>query len=224
MSTKAKSETKVEAAAAIGKPTAITIPPPKFSTGKFHGVGTAPLVQNAFPAKSREQMRAKQAAGSVSRKGQKRAAKDFDLCYQQAQHISREGWNGIPAAAFRCALISACRLVGFKMTLAKLSLFVVADGFDRLDGTPLVKITKGKPHHVEHATRNESGVADIRARPMWDEWEFILTVTWDADQFTASDVANLLLRAGLQVGVQEGRPDSKNSSGMGWGTFQIAQT
>jgi hypothetical protein len=108
------------------------------------------------------------------------------------------------------------------MTRAKLSLFVVADGFDKLDGTPLVKITKGKPHYVEHAVRNESGVADIRPRPMWDEgWEAEVRLTWDADQFSTIDVANLLMRVGLQVGIGEGRPDSKNSAGMGWGTFVL---
>jgi len=33
---------------------------------------------------------------------------------------------------------------------------------------------------------------------------------------------NLLHRAGLQVGIMEGRPDSKDSCGCGWGTFKIA--
>lgn len=201
----------------------VTIKAPTMGSAVFRIIGTAPYVQNAFPAKAREMMKAKQAAGSQAKKGAKRDPKDFDLCYQQAQHISREGWGGIPASGLRAGLISACRLVDFKMTRAKLSLFVVADGFDRLDGTPLVKITKGKPHYVEHAVRNDSGVADIRPRPMWDEgWEADLKLTWDADQFSTQDVANLLMRVGLQVGVGEGRYDSKNSAGMGgWGTFII---
>jgi ribosomal protein S17 len=41
------------------------------------------------------------------------------------------------------------------------------------------------------------------------------------DQFKVQDVANLLSRVGEQVGICEGRPDSKNSAGMGWGTFQV---
>jgi hypothetical protein len=48
-------------------------------------------------------------------------------------------------------------------------------------------------------------------------------VRFDADQFTLRDIANLLLRAGMQVGVGEGRPDSKKSCGMGWGTFEIKE-
>ena len=35
------------------------------------------------------------------------------------------------------------------------------------------------------------------------------------------DVTNLLMRVGQQVGIGEGRPDSKNSAGMGWGTFNV---
>ena len=48
-------------------------------------------------------------------------------------------------------------------------------------------------------------------------------IRWDADQFTLDDVTNLLSRVGLQVGIGEGRPDSKNSAGMGWGLFEIAR-
>jgi hypothetical protein len=44
------------------------------------------------------------------------------------------------------------------------------------------------------------------------------------DQFTPEDVANLMARVGMQVGIGEGRPDSKNSAGMGWGLFKIADS
>ncbi|MBE3134790.1 MAG: hypothetical protein IMZ55_15075, partial [Acidobacteria bacterium] len=179
-------------------------------------------VQNKFSNKARDTMKAKQEAGQQAKKGKAREAKDFELCYQGAMHKSREGWCGIPAGAFRNAMISACRMVGYQMTRAKLSVFAEADGFDVDDGTPLVKITKGAPHYHEMAVRNESGVCDIRARPMWDSWECKLRVRFDADQFSLSDVSNLLMRAGMQVGVGEGRPDSKSSAGMGWGVFTIS--
>ncbi len=71
--------------------------------------------------------------------------------------------------------------------------------------------------------RNANGGVDLRARPMWPEgWRANVTFRWDADQFSATDVANLLARAGIQVGVGEGRPDSKMSAGVGWGQFEIA--
>lgn len=65
------------------------------------------------------------------------------------------------------------------------------------------------------------GVADIRWRPMWEQWSAKVRVRWDANQFSAQDVVNLLSRAGMQVGIGEGRPDSKASNGMGWGMFEV---
>ena len=57
---------------------------------------------------------------------------------------------------------------------------------------------------------------------MWREWSAKVRIKFDADLFTTTDVANLLMRVGMQVGVCEGRPDSKNSVGMGWGTFEVS--
>jgi hypothetical protein len=186
---------------------------------EFKVSGATPFVQNAFPKKAREKMHEQQASGARAKKGQKREPKDFDLCYEQSKHKSREGWLGIPAAAFRNALISACRTVGFKMTLAKLAVFIVADGFDAVDGMPLVRI-EGEPRYVEHYVRNATGVVDLRARAMFEEWGLTLRIRFDADLFSLSDIANLLMRAGVG-GVGDGRNDSPNSAGMGWGEFSI---
>ncbi len=202
----------------------VTIKAPKFEIAEFEIVGNAPYVQNAFPNKAKETMKAKQEAGPQAKKNKIRESKNFQECYEQAQHISKEGWNGMPAAGFRAAMISACRIVGFKMTLAKLGVFIEADGFDKIDGTPLVKIAHGKPHYTEHSVRLETGVTDIRARAMWDEgWKTLLRIRYDADMFSLDDISNLLMRVGLQVGIGEGRPDSKKSTGMGWGTFNISK-
>lgn len=204
------------------KPEVVRITPPKLVHAKFTIRGVAPYVQNRFSQKAMEQMKAKQEAGSTANKSRRHDPKDFEACFEGAKHVSTEGWLGIPAPSFRNACIDACRLVGFKMTFAKLSVFVIADGFDRVDGTPLVRITKGEPRYVEHAVRNESGVCDIRARPMWDVgWEAVVSLTFDGDQFTATDVANLMARAGLQVGIGEGRPNSPNSNGQGWGLYEL---
>ena len=109
------------------------------------------------------------------------------------------------------------------MTRAKLAVFCEPDGFDREDGTPLVKFTKGKPKYSEMPVRlKKSGSMDIRPRPLWSPgWELTVRIKYDADQFTLNDIANLLLRVGVQVGIGEGRPDSKDSCGMGWGLFRF---
>lgn len=200
----------------------VTIKAPSIVKAKFKIVGTAPYVQLRFSEKAINTMIEKHKLGSQANKKKAKEARDFDADFESAKHISTDGWCGIPASAFRNGLISACRLVGFKMTLAKLSVFVEGDGFDRVDAVPLIKIDGTPEPHIMHA-RNATGVCDIRVRAKFWPWSADVNVSYDSDQFTATDVANLLLRVGQQVGIGEGRPDSKNSGGMGWGTFTLAE-
>jgi hypothetical protein len=200
----------------------IRITPPKLISASIQIRGISPYVQNAFSEKARQQIEATQRAGSQSRTRKVREAKQFEELLEAATHRSREGWIGFPAAAIRNACIDACRLVGFKMTFAKLSLFCEADGVDPKDGTPLVRID-GTPERHEGAVRNASGVVDLRWRPIFYEWGATVRLTWDGDQFSATDVLNLLHRAGMQVGIGEGRPNSPNSNGLGWGRFEVVR-
>jgi hypothetical protein len=204
------------------KDRSVIISPPRFEVAAITIKGTSPYVQHKFSAKARNTIIQTQEEGSVSRKGKARKPKDFNEVYLAALYNSREGWHGIPASAFRNACISACRIVGFKMTLGKMSVFIEADGYDRDDNTPLVRIVKGEPTPHFAPARNANSSIDIRCRPMWQEgWEAVVRVRWDADQFSASDIANLLARAGGQVGVGEGRADSRMSCGLGWGSFSL---
>ena len=119
--------------------------------------------------------------------------------------------------------ISACRLVGFKMTLAKLSVFVLADGTDALEPQiPLIRII-GTPTKQEDMARVETGQPYVTVRAAYHDWKAVIRIRYDADQFTLQDVSNLMARVGLQVGIGEGRPDSKNSAGMGWGMFTLEE-
>jgi hypothetical protein len=199
----------------------VTISPPNFQRMKLSLEGTAPLMQARFSAKAMQAMMSKMAAGSTAKKGGKKEARDFDEDFQQAMHFSEGGWVGVPAAALRNACIDVCRMVGFKMTHARMSIFIEADGIDKVDGQPLVKLVAGEPEKTEMAVRNATGVADIRVRPMWRTWRLDVVIRYDADQFTSTDVVNLVARAGEQVGIGEGRPYSKQSNGMGYGTFAI---
>ena len=222
MATKTKTTNRIEGNGSLAS--TITIAPPDLPVVEFVIRGTAPLVQNRFPAKAMQMMRETQEAGSTAKKGKKKEAKNFTECYEQSMHLASKadgGWNGHPCASFRNACVSACRICGFQMTKAKLSIFCLPNGFEA-DGTPLVKITKGKPRQHEAPVRLASGVCDIHARAMFDPgWEMIVSVQFDADQFTVNDVTNLMCRVGMQVGIGEGRHDSKASNGMGWGLFEL---
>lgn len=205
----------------VRKVEAVAISKPNFQIIAVNIKGTAPYMQARFSAKVMQGLMTKMEAGSTAQKGKKREARDFDSDFRDAQHISTEGWNGIPASAFRNACIDACRAVGFHMTKAKMSIFIEADGLDAVDGTPLVKLQAGKPEKTEMIVRNATGVVDVRVRPMWREWGATVTIRYDGDQFTATDVINLMLRAGAQIGIGEGRPFSKDSNGLGYGIFEV---
>jgi len=201
--------------------TIVTIAPPKFETAEFILKGIAPLVIHRFSSKTKNEMKLKMETGKAAGNKKNREAKDTDQTFFESRYISPEGWDGVHASAFRQALISACRLVGFKMTLAKLSLFVIQDGWDAEEPQiPLVRI-HGTPVKQEDMARVETGQPYVTVRAAYHNWSIKLRIRWDSDQFTVSDIANLLMRVGMQVGIGEGRPDSKKSSGMGWGLFEV---
>jgi len=201
----------------------VTITPPNFMVSVVRIRGTAPYVQNRMSQRRREAMEEAQKQGTQQRRARKKKdPKDFDEAYRGAMHISQDGWYGIPASSFRAAMISACRTVGLTMQMAKLTVFVVGDGRDAEDNQALIRL-HGEPHPFNMAVRLASGTTDIACRPMFDEWWADVTIKWDNDTFQAADIVNLLARAGVHCGIGAGRPDSKESAGMGWGTFEIVQ-
>jgi hypothetical protein len=208
-----------EAEATTGR--GVIIKRPNFGRAEFTLKGVAPLVIHRFSAKTKAQMKQKMEMGKAAGSKKEREAKQTDDIFNESRYVAAAGWDGVHAGAFRNAMISACRLVGFKMTLAKMSLFVEADGWDKEEPQiPLVRIF-GKPVKQEDMARVETGQPYVTVRAAYHDWTIKLRIRWDADQFTIDDVANLLARVGLQVGIGEGRPDSKNSAGMDWGLFEV---
>ncbi len=226
MTTATKKKTARKTASTKGEQ--VTISAPNMVELTFNITGTAPYVANKFTKSSFKQMRDNMTKSAEEKKREKakakeRAPRDFDRDFEEAKRVSIEGgWLGIPATAFRRAMVDACRMTGAKMTNAKMSVFIVADGYDSDDGAPLVKIY-GKVGRIERVGINKNGSTDIRVSPIWYTWKAKLRVSFDGDQFTKEDVANLLERAGRQVGIGAGRPFSVNGTGCGWGTFTIGK-
>jgi hypothetical protein len=203
-------------------PQGITIKPLKIKYAKFHIEGDSPYLQNKWTDEAINKLRSGMAEGTKSAKKRTgREARAFDGEYVKAMHVSIEGWPGIPVAAFRGALVRACKLAGFAMTDAKLAIDIIPDGYDAR-GYGLVQI-QGKPENSEMLVVNSTGVPDIRCRPIWRNWGVDLGVSYDGDTFTIEDVSNLINRAGAQVGIGAGRPDSKRSIGLGYGKFRTLQ-
>lgn len=204
-----------------GKDIKLQITPPNFKLAHFEISGQTAYVQHRFSEKTAREIEKKQKAGdqaAATRK--KKTPKQFHQLWLDAQYISTEGWNGIPSSAFRNAMISACRLTGMTMVLAKQVIFIVAEGNDRKDGTPLTriygKVTEPNPMPVRIGT-----TMDLVCRPTWPQWTAKPLIRWDDDFLSLHDVANLLQRAGQQVGIGEGRHASKSSNGVGWGEFTV---
>jgi hypothetical protein len=201
--------------------TTVTIKPPNIQHATFDVTGTAPLVIHRFSQKTQLEMKQKMETGKAASSRKNREAKATDDLFNEARYISKEGWDGFNASCVRNSLISACRLVGFKMTLAKMSIFAEPDGWDaKQPQIPLIRIY-GKPTKQEDMARVQTGQPYVTVRPAYHNWKAKVRIAFDADQFTLADISNLLARVGLQVGWGEGRHDSKNSPGMGWGTFTV---
>ena len=79
------------------------------------------------------------------------------------------------------------------MVRAKTCVFIEAQGLDRENLEPLVKII-GEPRM--HIDRVKIGMAqtDMAARGIFENWSATFTVRWDNDVFSAVDVINLLAR------------------------------
>lgn len=211
---KLKAPTKTET-------TSLVITAPNFAAAVFRMVGTAPYVQNRFSSENREKMEKQQKEGSGTKRTRKaKPPKDFQKVYEGSLHVSKEGWYGIPASGIRAAMIEACRLTEFDMVRAKMCIRIIADGLDRENMEPLVRI-KGEPRMFIDRVKIGINSTDLAARGMFEEWSANVGIEWDNDVFSAQDVLNLLTRAGWQVGIGAGRPLSKMSAGTGKGTWKV---
>ena len=194
----------------------VTIKPANFQTAIFHIKGTSPLVINRMSQKAKEGL-VKPPPGT-NRPPDNRTPEQK---YNDARYISKDGWDGFNASAIRCAFISVCRVVNYKMCRAKLSFFTIEDGRDALEPqVPLIRIY-GESIMQHDIGRTSTGDAVPLYRPAYHDWSAKLRVRWDADQFSLTDVTNMLSQIGERVGIGEGRYDSKRSAGQGWGCFVV---
>jgi hypothetical protein len=187
-------------------------------------IGETPLKILRFSKKKQDEIMNTQKAGTQAKTKKKREPKDFERDYEEAKYIgvtSGERWIGMNASGLRIGCIETCRVAGFVMTRAKMSVFCLADGVDTIDNsTPLVRVY-GEPEMVVDPVRNDNGSVDLRARVCFQEWRINARIRFDEDQFSPSDILNLLIRVGQQNGLGEGRMNSKNGCGTGNGVFLV---
>jgi hypothetical protein len=203
----------------------VVVLPPKMEVIHIPIVGTSPFTSNKFSDKAQRAMLAEmektEAEKAKSRK-KNRPPKDIEAEAAGSLHVdAKTGDYGIPAMGVKAAMIRACKLVGIEMVTAKMCLEVIPDGFND-NGEPIFHITKGKPHVIRSHVKNANNTSDLRGRSQFSPgWEATITIRYDADFIKAEHVANLVQRAGMQVGIGAGRQFSSNSVGMGWGGFEV---
>jgi hypothetical protein len=198
----------------------IEIAPPTLNVAQFT-VRCPIIVVHRMSSKLKQQQRQKREEGSAASNKRTREPRHAEDLFNEARYVSPEGWDEFHAGGLRAALVSACRLCGFKMVMAKLSLFVMADGWDATEPqVPLIRIY-GEPTLQEDLARTQTGDPYVPVRAAYHNCILKPRIRYDARQFSLTSITNLLATAGLQVGIGEGRPDSPKSCGMGWGLFEL---
>lgn len=183
---------------------AIEIPRLSLATLQVLLIGDSPLIVHAWSPKAKEMMLAKQ-----MKKAQKgKDAKDPERDYLESLYPQIDGQHTFPAVGFKSAMVSACRFVDTKMTVARGAFHILGE---------YVKI-EGEPSRREDMVRVGMGTADIRYRGEFKTWRALVEIRHNETAISAAQIINLLNVAGFGVGIGEWRPERDGS----FGRFHVA--
>ncbi len=181
-------------------------------------VGQTPLIPHQWAEKAKRMMRAKQFGETQ----QRREPKNLEEEAEAAIYRLADGRAGMPATAFKGAIVAACRFFqGIPMTEGRLMIFVRGEGENQLvpvSGTEVIR---------EDMPRNATGVVDLRYRTSLlagvadvEPWKCNLPIVYPPRLISAQSVLALVDAAG-RVGVGDWRPGSPKSNTGTFGTFRI---
>ena len=169
--------------------------------------GTAPLLCDRQP---------------IIKKGAKpkdlEAEEKFKICWYPMSSANGKSRYGIPATAFKSALVAACRFTTDAMTNIRPTVFVESDEDEYVE----IYHPKGKafdPIMLEGITKTKTGATVNTVYAMFPEWAATVRVSYWPSVSTAEGLARLLQFAGEGVGVGVRRPEK----GKEYGKFRIAE-
>lgn len=174
-------------------------------------VGISPLIVHAWSEKSKRMISDKQAGKAKNKKHEIRDPQDD---YEQAKHISEDGWEGLPAAALKAAMIRGAKMVGMVMKDTQAAFFVNAD----CEKTQLVRI-HGDSRMRTDMVRVGMGAADIRYRPEYLEWYMELNIDFNEGLISIDQLHQIVKAAGYGNGLGEMRPEKGKFN---YGRFKLA--
>lgn len=176
-------------------------------------VGVTPVIPHKWSEKALRQMREKQSGSRVQKRHD---PKDPVREAEAATYYCPDGQPGMPAPAFKAAMVGAVRhFDGLTMTAAKLLFFVEGEGPDQL--VPIV----GDRELREDTPRNSGGTADLRYRYAYWPWNATLRISFIATAIDLSSVITLVNAAGMG-GVGDWRPSAPKSATGTFGRFEVA--
>lgn len=181
-------------------------------------IGDSPLIVHAWSEKAKREMLDKQMKVA---KGAK-AAKDPKADFESSLYRMQDGGYGFPSVGFKNAAVTACTSVaGITKIAARQAFHILGEDVDvegAFEGTKarnnLVRIDGSLPQMREDTVRVGMGTADLRYRGEFPDWHAHLTVRYNANVLSESQILNILNVAGFAVGVGEWRPERDGMSGM----------
>lgn len=174
--------------------------------------GVTPLIPHAWSEKAKRLMLEAQQGTKVKAK---RDAKVPQEEAEAALYRLADGTPGMPAVAFKAAMVGAIRLFqGITMVQAKAAIFVLGQGKDQL--VPI----EGEMELREDTPRNANGNADLRYRYAFFPWRATIEVEYLPILINESSVVALLDAAG-NGGVGDWRPSAPKSHTGTFGRFRV---
>lgn len=186
--------------------------------------GETALIPHNWSEKARGLMRGKQSGTIIRPKREPKNPEQeaYDSCYWLP-----DGRVGMPATAFKAAMVDACRhFEGLAMKYAKLLFVVEGEGPEQLvviAGAHETADQGWKSCIWEATPRNQTGVVDLRYRLRILPWRATLTVRFIASRIDADSVIALVDAAG-RGGVGDWRPSSPKSNTGVYGMWRVAST
>ena len=196
---KVRDATSTESAPSPARTTA-QVEPLQIGRFQIKLVGDSPLICHAWSVKARGMILDKQ----MKKGRQAKEAKNPEQDYLDSLYPHPSGGYGFPVSGIKQSAVSACRFAeGMKMTGVR-GAFHIEGEMAKIDGSPQPR---------EDMVRVGMGVADIRFRGEFPEWQIPLTITYNRRAISPDEIVTLFNIAGFGVGLGEWRPEKDGSFG-----------
>ena len=214
----------------IGKP--ISLPAMNIKTVDVPIYGVTPLMVLRFSEKARNMMLAKQMGEAKAGKVNKEPL----ALFKEAAYRDEDGFI-FPSVCFKAAAVACANDIEMKQTEMRRA-FHVCGEYVRIEAPAITKpVTewdeKFKKDLVwEHkhgcsmrcdSVRLASGVADLRFRAWFPQWQTVLRIDYNESIISLEQLLMLYTVAGFGNGVGEWRPGSKESKTGTYGRWKLNQ-